>query len=58
MERQCDLSEFQELSQAYIELMEKHKTECEKVKFYGNQLMTVKAENALLKQQLRLKRVN
>lgn len=58
MERLCNMEEFEKLSQVYIELMEKYKTECEKVKFYGDQLLTIKAENALLKQKLKLRKVN
>jgi len=48
-------SDYHEMSNLLIKMVV---DQGEMVEFYGNQLMTIKAENALLKQQLHIRKVN
>jgi len=55
MNRQCDLNEFEGLADYCIELWSKYKLSAEFTQYYGEQLQTVLAENAILKQQAKLR---
>ena len=55
MQRQCDLNEFEGLADYCIELWGKYKMSVEFTQYYGEQLQTVLAENAMRKQQAKLR---
>lgn len=50
MNRQCDLIEFEDLANEYIALFESYAVNKD---FLGNQMMTLNAANALLKQEIK-----
>ena len=55
MQRQCDLNEFEGLADYCIELQAKFALSVEFTQYYGEQLQAVLAENAILKQQIKLR---